>query len=131
MRKPVKVYTPLMRYEKILFAIQDLELPFPVTYRQIGFFFTSLAAMFLIIHLPGLGFLQSSWLINYIAIPCGLTWFFTKFKLDGKSPHRYIWDYFMFKQSAGIYNRYQKADTPDKYEYKTVVTYRHKGDEPE
>lgn len=128
MRRPVKVYTPLMRYEKVLFAIQDLELPFPVTYRQIGFFLTSLATMAIIVHLPGLQFLQSLWLLNYLAIPIGLTWFFTKFKLDGKSPHRYIWDYYQFKSSAGIYSRYEKAEKPAKYQYSSIVTYR-KGDE--
>lgn len=120
-----------MRYEKILFAIQDLELPFPVTYRQIGFFFTSFAAMFLISRLPGLGFMKSAWLIYYIAIPGAITWFLTRFKLDGKSPHRYIWDLFLFKQSAGTYNRYEKTDKAEIYKYNTVITYRHKGDEQE
>ncbi|SRR6476620_4846968 len=129
MKKPVKVYTPLMRYDKILFAIQDLELPFPVTYRQIGFFFGTLLFMILFVHLPGLGFLESSWLINYVAIPIAATWFFTKFKLDGKAPLRYIHDYIRFKLMMGIYNRYEKIDTPDQYKYTTVVTYRNKGDE--
>lgn len=131
MKKSVKVYTPLMRYDKILFAIQDLELPVPVTYRQIGFFFGTLAFMMIFVHLPGLGFLQSSWLINYIGIPIAATWFFTKFKLDGKMPLLYIYDYLRFKLFGGIYNRYEKVDTPDKYQYASVITYRNKGDESE
>lgn len=128
MIKPVKIYTPLLRYERILFAILDLELPFPVTYRQIGFFFTSLGGIFLLVHMPIFNLMKSWWLINYIFFPFCLTWFFTKFKLDGKSPHQYIWDYIWFKQSAGIYNRYEKAEKPANYQYKTVVTYRREED---
>lgn len=124
MQKPVKVYTPLMRYEKILFAINDLELPFPVTFRQIGFFFASLIGMIIMVNLPGLGFMKPWWLINFAVIPIGLTWFFTKFKLDGKAPHIYIWDYIQFQTSSRVYNRYEKADSPKIYQYKSVVTYR-------
>lgn len=130
MRKTVKVYTPLVRYEKILFAIQDFVLPVPVSYRQIGFFVSAYVFMFILVHLPLFNFMQEAWGLNYVVIPVAAAWFFTKFKLDGKAPHRFIWDYCLFLSSSAIYNRYEKAKKPEKYRYKTAVTYR-KGDDTE
>ena len=130
MRKQVKVYTPLVRYERIQYAILDVELPFPVTFKQLGFFFSSLAFMIIFVHLPGFGFMESWWLINYAVIPFGLTWFFTKFKMDGKSPHIYLLNYMQYQISAKTYSKYEKASAHAKYQYKTNVTYR-KGDDSE
>lgn len=123
-QKPVKVYTPLMRYDKILFALLDVELPFPVTFRQIGFFFSSILGMFIVSHLPGLGFLQSYMLITYGLIPVALTLFFTKFKLDGKPPYIFILDYFLYQMKTGVFNRYEKIEEPDEYRYTSKITYR-------
>lgn len=124
MRKQVKVYTPLVRYERILYSLLDVELPFPVSFRQIGFFASSLLAMVILVKLPGFGFMESWWLINYVAIPVGLTWFFTKFKLDGKAPHIFLLNFIQYQLSAKTYSKYEKAEKPAKYQYKTNVTYR-------
>ena len=129
MHKPVKVYTPLMRFEKMLFAIQDVKLPIPMTQRQIIIFGGSCLALIIFINLPGLRFMKQYWLIDAV-IPIAITWFLTKFKFDGKMPHIYARDYLLYKLSSGIYNRYEKVEKPAKYRYKGVVTYR-KGEENE
>ncbi|MEP9408623.1 TcpE family conjugal transfer membrane protein [Peribacillus frigoritolerans] len=130
MRKQVKVYTPLMRFEKTLYAILDWNLPIPVTFKQFGFWVASLFFVIILSFMPGLGFIQSWWFMNFVVIPIALAWFLTKFKMDGKAPHIYVLNLIQYLISPRIYSRYEKASAPAKYQYKTNVTYR-KGDDSE
>lgn len=127
MKKPVKVFSPILKYERVLYSILNIRLPTPVPFKQVGFWIGSLIFMFIFLRLPGLGFLQAWPLLNYGFIPIALSVFFTKFKLDGKSPHIFLLDFLLYQLSPKTYNKYEKADTPAIYQYKTPVTYR-KGD---
>ena len=128
MRRQVKVYTPLMKYERHLYTIQDVQLWRPVTYQQLGFFGSGLGGMLVLSFLPGLSFIANNWILSFIIIPVAFSLFMTKFKLDGKMPHTYLWDFILFRLNAGVFNRYQPIEKPNKYKYATVITYR-RGDD--
>lgn len=124
--KQTKVYSPLMRFEKYLFAIEDIRLPVPVTLRQVGIFFTTLGVVWVLGRLPILGGIINGPLLvlSYLAVPIASMIFFTKANIDGKPPFAFILSMLYHQFTKGIYHRYKRMDKPAKYKYSTPITYR-------
>jgi hypothetical protein len=83
--KKVRSYTSIWSVEKVLYAINDLQLPFPITFTQMTWFIVSLFAVMLLGDLPPLSFIDGAFL-KYVGIPAGLTWFMSQKTFDNKKP---------------------------------------------
>ena len=68
--KKIKSYTGIWNVEKVLYAINDFTLPFPVTFTQITWF--------------------EGAFLKYFGIPVALTWFMSQKTFDGKKPYSFL-----------------------------------------
>lgn len=87
--KKLKSYTSIWSVEKVIYAINDFKLPFPVTFSQMAWFVGSLFFVIFLSHIPPLSLIEGT-LLKYIGIPVGLTWFMSRKTFDGKKPYRFI-----------------------------------------
>lgn len=83
MRK-LKSYSNIWKVERILYAVNDVNLPFPVTFHQIGWAVMSEVAM---IYFGGF---IPDWGIRYIGVPLAVTLLMSKVTFDGKKPYNYF-----------------------------------------
>lgn len=83
-----KLYKYLER-GKVLYAINDVNLPFPVTFTQITWFVLTEFIIILFADLPPLSMIEGAFL-KYFGIPVALTWFMSQKTFDGKKPYSYI-----------------------------------------
>ncbi|KAF1290199.1 conjugal transfer protein [Candidatus Enterococcus leclercqii] len=87
--KKIKSYTSIWSVEKVIYAINDLQLPFPVTFTQMTWFVVSLFLVILFGNLPPLSMIDGA-LLKYAGIPVGLTWFMSQKTFDGKKPYGFL-----------------------------------------
>lgn len=122
--KILRTYNSVWKVEKVLYGIQDIPLPIPMTYRQIGFFGGGVFIVWILNHFPPLSLLDLD-LIEYVFLPGLFAWFFTKQLLDGKAPHRFFLRVIQFHLSPRRYNRYKEVSENKKpYKYTSEVSYR-------
>lgn len=120
----LRVYNNVFKIEKTVYSIQGINLPVPVSYRQMAFFVATLFIMILLNMLPPLN-LVNFYLLKFIGIPVLSAWFFTKQTLDGKAPHRFLWRYFEHYFSPHRFARYKEiTNSKGKWQYDGVVAYR-------
>lgn len=87
--KKLKSYTRIWSVEKVIYAINDFRLPFPVTFNQMTWFVLSLLVVMLLGNLPPLSLIDGA-LLKYVGIPVALTWFMSKKSFDGKKPYGFL-----------------------------------------
>lgn len=87
--KRIRSYTGIWNVEKVLYSINDLQLPFPVTYTQMAWFVSSLMIVVTFGNIPPLCFIEGVFL-KYIGIPVGITLFMSKKTFDGKKPYAFL-----------------------------------------
>lgn len=87
--KKLKSYTRIWSVEKVIYAINDFRLPFPVTFNQMSWFVLSLLVVMLLGNLPPLSLINGA-LLKYVGIPVGLTWFMSQKTFDGKKPYSFL-----------------------------------------
>ena len=75
--KKIKSYTGIWNVEKVLYAINDFTLPFPVTFTQITWFVITEFTVILLGDLPPLSLIEGAFL-KYFGIPVALTWFMSQ-----------------------------------------------------
>lgn len=75
--------------EKVIYAINDFRLPFPVTFTQMTWFVLSLMVVILLGNLPPLSMIDGA-LLKYVGVPVGLTLFMSKKSFDGKKPYGFL-----------------------------------------
>ena len=122
--KILRTYNSVWKVEKVLYGIQDIPLPIPLTYRQIGFFAGGVMLVWLLNHFPPLSLLHLG-LIEYIFLPGLFAWFFTKQLLDGKAPHRFFIRVVQYHLSPRLQNRYKEvSDIKKPYKYSSKIGYR-------
>lgn len=85
----IKSYTGIWNVEKVLYAINDFNLPFPITFTQISWFVIAEFTLILFGDLPPLSFINGAFL-KYGGIPIGITWFMSQKTFDGKKPYSYL-----------------------------------------
>ena len=90
--KKIKSYTGIWNVEKVLYAINDFTLPFPVTFTQITWFVITEFAVILLGDLPPLSLIEGAFL-KYFGIPVALTWFMSQKTWDGKKPFSFVKSY--------------------------------------
>lgn len=87
--KKIRSYTSIWNVEKVLYAINDVNLPFPVTFIQITWFVLTEFIIILFADVPPLSMIEGVFL-KYFGIPVALTWFMSQKTFDGKKPYSYI-----------------------------------------
>ncbi|MGQ4242165.1 conjugal transfer protein [Enterococcus casseliflavus] len=87
--KKIRSYTSIWNVEKVIYAINDLQLPFPITFTQMTWFIVSLLVIVMFGNLPPLSFIDGA-LLKYVGIPVGLTWFMSQKTFDGKKPYGFL-----------------------------------------
>ena len=87
--KKIRSYTSIWNVEKVLYAINDVNLPFPVTFTQITWIVLTEFIIILFADLPPLSMIEGAFL-KYFGIPVALTWFMSQKTFDGKKPYSYI-----------------------------------------
>lgn len=87
--KKIKSYTNIWNVEKIIYAINDFQLPFPITFNQMAWFVLSLLIVILFGELPPLSLIEGAFL-KYLGIPVAVTWFMSRKTFDGKKPFGFL-----------------------------------------
>ena len=87
--KKIRSYTSIWAVEKVIYAINDLQLPFPITFTQMTWFVVSLLAMILFGNVPPHSLIDGA-LLKYLGIPVALTWFMSQKTFDGKKPYGFL-----------------------------------------
>ena len=122
--KILRTYNSVWKVEKVLYGIQDIPLPIPLTYKQIGFFSGGVFIVWILNQFPPFSLLDLG-LIEYIFLPGLFTWFFTKQLLDGKAPHRFfirVIQYHLSPHYEIVIKKCQIVKRP--YKYVSNVGYR-------
>lgn len=87
--KKVKSYTGIWNVEKVLYSINDFNLPFPITFSQMAWFVLTEFLIILFADLPPLNLIEGAFL-KYFGIPVALTWFMSQKTFDGKKPYSFL-----------------------------------------
>ena len=87
--KKIKSYTGIWNVEKVLYSINDFNLPFPVTFSQMGWFVITEFLIIFFGDLPPLSMIEGAFL-KYFGIPVALTWFMSQKTFDGKKPYSFL-----------------------------------------
>ena len=82
--KKIKSYTSIWSVEKVIYAINDFQLPFPLTFSQMAWFVVSL-----FVELPPFNMIDGAFL-KYFGIPVAFTWFVSQKTFDGKKPFGFL-----------------------------------------
>ena len=85
----IKTYPGTWNVEKVLSAINDFTLRFPVTFPQITWLVITDFTVFLLGVLPPLSLIEGAFL-KYFGIPVALTWFMSQKTFDGKKPYSFL-----------------------------------------
>ncbi|WP_131027719.1 conjugal transfer protein, partial [Clostridioides difficile] len=83
--KKIKSYTGIWNVEKVLYAINDFNLPFPVTFTQITWFVITEFIIILFGDMPPLFMIEGA-LLKYFGILVALIRFLLQKTFDGKMP---------------------------------------------
>ncbi len=123
--KQIRVYNQVFRIEKTVYSIQGINLPLPVSYRQLAFFVGTLLIMVVLNKFPPISWVDY-FLIKFVGIPVIVAWFFTRKTLDGKAPHRFILRFLEHFFSPHHFARYREIEQPGGkyYQYEGEVAYR-------
>lgn len=87
--KKIRSYTSIWSVEKVLYSINDLKLPFPISFTQMTWFVLSLFLMILLGTLPPFLWIEGAFL-KYFGLPVGMTWFMSQKTFDGKRPYSFL-----------------------------------------
>ena len=82
--KKIKSYTSIWSVEKVIYAINDFQLPFPLTFSQMAWFVVILFG-----ELPPFSLIDGAFL-KYFGIPVAFTWFVSQKTFDGKKPFGFL-----------------------------------------
>ena len=85
----IKSYTSIWSVEKVIYAINDFQLPFPLTFSQMAWLVMALFVVILFGELPPLSMIDGVFLI-YFGIPVAITWFVSQKTFDGKKPFGFL-----------------------------------------
>lgn len=87
--KKIRSYTSIWSVEKVIYAINEFQLPFPVTFSQMAWFTVSLLVVILFRELPPFSLIEGAFL-KYIGILVAFTWFVSQKTFDGKKPFGFL-----------------------------------------
>lgn len=122
-------YVILRTYENVwktpfkIYSIENFKLWVPINPWELLYFLFGLVVVFVLGRV--LPFINAiPFIIRYIAIPFGIMKFFTKIKLDGKQPHKFIFDFLVFKAGNKRLERFQAVNEIKRIKFTRVITFR-------
>ena len=125
-RVRLRTYRQVWSQERVIYQIERVRLPFPVSFRQMGVFSISLMLMVGISRILPLE--KVSPILIYVVIPGGLTWFLTKQRLDGKPPLKWLLSMLRYALGPKRLNRLQPMpDQAATVRFDSTIRYRLKG----
>lgn len=107
--KKIKSYTSIWNVEKVIYAINDLKLPFPVSFNQMAWFVLTLFIVIVLGNLPPLSLINGA-LLKYLGIPAGIAWFMSQKSFDGKKPIGFIKSIYRYFTSPKITFNQKKVE---------------------
>lgn len=120
-RITVSNYTKIWTLDWVIYALEGKKLPFPTNLRVVGIFVITWI-VFYILGNTFLIFLPGAW--TKLFIPIFVTWVLAKQKLDGKTPHMWLYGMLLYWMRAKRLYRYRKFEHNKRYVFKTKVVYR-------
>lgn len=90
--KKIRSYSSIWSVEKVIYAINDMRLPFPITFSQMAWFVACEFAVLALGELPPLSMIDGA-LLKYFGIPICVAWFMSQKTWDGKKPFSFIKSY--------------------------------------
>lgn len=87
--KRIKSYTSIWNVEKVLYALGDIALFFPLTFTQIAWLVFSEIAIWILRDVPPFSMINNP-LISYGLIPGGITWVMSQKTFDGMKPQTFL-----------------------------------------
>ncbi|MFQ7605124.1 MAG: conjugal transfer protein [Enterococcus avium] len=99
--KKIRSYTSIWNVEKVIYAINDLKLPFPITFNQMTWFVLSLFFVIFLANVPPLSLIDGA-LLKYLGIPGFVAWFMSQKSFDGKKPVGFIRSIYRYYSSPKV-----------------------------
>jgi len=125
-RVRLRTYRQVWVQERVIYQIERVRLPFPVSFKQAGVFGATLLIMALVSRMPLISAIPP--FARYLGLPALATWFLTKQRLDGKSPLRWLLSMLRYLMSPKRLNRLRPmAPTPRRLRLTGAIGYRVKG----
>lgn len=122
----LRTYRQVWNQERVIYQIERVRLPFPVSFRQAGLFGIAALAMALLSAIPPIG--SASPVLRYLLIPGALTWFLTRQRLDGKPPLRWLLSILRHALSPKRLNRFRPLPGhPNRIRFRGAIAFRMKG----
>lgn len=120
--KKIKSYTSIWSVEKVIYAINDFKLPFPITFSQMAWFVGCLFLVITLNNFPPLSFIEGA-LLKFIGIPTSITWFMSQKTFDGKKPYRFMQTLliYFFRPKVTFSNKEIKFKKEKMTDYITIV----------
>jgi len=109
----------------MIYQIEGLRLPFPLSLRQGGTFAVLVLCMAVLSKIPGIEQVPAAF--RYILVPGAATWFLTRQKLDGKPPLKWLASWLAYFFSVKHLNRFQTYERSGKYRFREQVAGRRRG----
>jgi hypothetical protein len=119
----LRSYRSVWKIERKIYSIEGIKLLFPVSPNEVLYFAVSLGIAYLIAKvIPFMG--RAHFVLKYVLIPFGIMKFLTKQKLDGKMPHKFFFDYVVFKLGPKKLHKFKTVDSMKKLKFVTPVVMR-------
>lgn len=118
----IRTYRQVWQLEHVIYQVERVRLPFPVTFRQIGVFAVALLLMLALSRVPPLDRLSP--VIRYALVPGLTAWFLTSKRLDGKPPHRWALSMLTYLWGPKLLNRMRPLPRRRSLYLKAPLTYR-------
>lgn len=122
----LRTYRQVWGTERVIYQIERVRLPFPVSFRQAGVFASVVICMALLSRIPPVAGISP--LLRYLLIPGAITWFLTKQRLDGKPP--LLWLFAMIRYALGpkrLNRLLPMPAQPARLRFRSSLGYRLKG----
>jgi hypothetical protein len=112
--------------EKVIYAINDLQLPFPVTFTQMTWFVVSILIVILFGNVPPLSMIDGA-LLKYVGVPVGFTWFMSQKTFDGKKPYGFLKSIVTYMIRPKVTYAYKNVKYAKTREHPMITIVKNKG----
>lgn len=124
----IRTYRQVWQLEHVIYQIERVRLPFPVTFRRIGLFVAALLLMLALSRLPPVDRLSP--VLRYALVPGLVAWFLTSKRLDGKPPHRWVLSMLTYLLGPRQLNRMRPLPRAQGLRLTATLTYRSAPSDP-
>lgn len=122
----LRTYRQVWNQERVIYQIERVRLPFPVSFRQAGVMAAAMASMAALSEIPLIA--QISPVLRYLLIPGAIAWFLTRQRLDGKPPLKWLLSMIRYLFSPKRLNRFRPIPAvPGRLRFRGTLGYRLKG----